>query len=303
MATTYSNNLKAMKKACSRVGIALLLYLAAAYLCAWGLEILVFLYFPELLTDTSILMLISDISTYGAGALIFWGLLKPLAVERPPQRSITSARMGKLMLEAIGLMYSTAFFTSVAADFFSAAMGRETTNILDSTIENMPIESIILFTVIIAPICEEIIFRRILFRRLLPMGQNFAVVISACAFGLYHCNLYQLFYAIALGLLFGLIAAKTGRIRYSIILHAFVNFIGTAAVIWLEPFLVLSIIFSILIYILMFVGLLILIKDIRSLVPTSPSLDGCWKAAASSPGMIVSGVLMLALSIIVTLIA
>ena len=50
-----------------------------------------------------------------------------------------------------------------------------------------------------------------------------AILISSIAFGLYHTNLSQLFYAIALGATFAYITLRTNCIRYAIILHMFIN--------------------------------------------------------------------------------
>lgn len=49
-------------------------------------------------------------------------------------------------------------------------------------------------------------------------------------FGAFHLNLYQFFYAFFLGAVFGYIYVKTGRLRYTIALHATVNFLGGVAV-------------------------------------------------------------------------
>ena len=50
---------------------------------------------------------------------------------------------------------------------------------------------------------------------------------SGLIFGLLHQNLYQFFYAFALGSLFAYVYIRTGRIRYTIILHGIVNFLGS----------------------------------------------------------------------------
>ena len=58
-------------------------------------------------------------------------------------------------------------------------------------------------------------------------GEKLAVITSALMFGLFHGNLSQLFYAFALGLVFGYVYLKTGKLRYSIGLHMLINFIGS----------------------------------------------------------------------------
>ncbi len=87
----------------------------------------------------------------------------------------------------------------------------------------------VLFMVILAPMIEEYIFRKQLIDRMHVYGEKLAVFTSALMFGLFHGNLSQLFYAFALGLVFGYVYLKTGRLRYSIGLHMFINFLGSVA--------------------------------------------------------------------------
>ena len=84
----------------------------------------------------------------------------------------------------------------------------------------------ILFMVILAPLIEEFVFRRVLIDRMRPYGEKLAVVTSALMFGLFHGNLSQMFYAFALGLVFGYVYLRTGRLRYSVGLHMLINFFG-----------------------------------------------------------------------------
>ena len=85
----------------------------------------------------------------------------------------------------------------------------------------------VLFMVILAPVIEEYIFRKQLIDRMHTYGEKLAVITSALMFGLFHGNLSQLFYAFALGLVFGYVYLKTGKLRYSIGLHMFINFLGS----------------------------------------------------------------------------
>ncbi len=85
----------------------------------------------------------------------------------------------------------------------------------------------ILIMVIIGPVIEEYIFRKQLIDRTNVYGEKLAVFTSALIFGLFHGNLSQFFYAFALGLIFGYVYLKTGRLRYSAALHMMVNFLGS----------------------------------------------------------------------------
>jgi membrane protease YdiL (CAAX protease family) len=82
------------------------------------------------------------------------------------------------------------------------------------------------FMVIMAPLVEEYVFRKQLIDRMHVYGGRTAVILSGLMFGLFHGNFSQFFYAAALGIIFGYVYLKTGRLRYTIGLHMFVNFFG-----------------------------------------------------------------------------
>ena len=76
----------------------------------------------------------------------------------------------------------------------------------------------ILYVVILGPILEEIIFRGALLRALEPFGQNFAIVVSSLAFGLYHLMLFQGIFAFFVGIILGYCAIRFS-IKWAMILH------------------------------------------------------------------------------------
>ncbi len=84
----------------------------------------------------------------------------------------------------------------------------------------------VLVMVVLAPLIEEYIFRKQIIDRTCVYGEKLAVVTSAVLFGLFHGNLSQFFYAFVLGLVFGYIYLRTGRLRYSAALHMGINFLG-----------------------------------------------------------------------------
>ena len=83
-----------------------------------------------------------------------------------------------------------------------------------------------MFLVILAPLIEEFIFRKTLIDRMRPYGEKLAVVTSAMMFGLFHGNLSQMFYAFSLGLVFGYVYLRTGKLRYTVGLHMLINLFG-----------------------------------------------------------------------------
>ncbi|NEX00517.1 Membrane protease YdiL, CAAX protease family [Pseudobutyrivibrio sp. NOR37] len=80
---------------------------------------------------------------------------------------------------------------------------------------------------ILAPIVEEFIFRKFLIDRIHVYGGKVAVVTSAAMFALFHGNFSQVFYTFLMGLVWGYVYYKTGKVIYTIIMHMLVNFGGS----------------------------------------------------------------------------
>ena len=74
-----------------------------------------------------------------------------------------------------------------------------------------------------APLMEEFVFRRCVLDRLLPYGERAALLASALLFALFHTAVNQVCYAFLLGLVFGWVYLRTGKLRYSMILHTLIN--------------------------------------------------------------------------------
>lgn len=87
----------------------------------------------------------------------------------------------------------------------------------------------IFIMVLCAPVAEELLFRKLLIDRTVRYGEKTAILFSGLFFGLFHGNLNQFVYAFMLGIFFGFIYVKTGRIRYTIAIHMGVNFLGSVA--------------------------------------------------------------------------
>jgi len=116
-----------------------------------------------------------------------------------------------------------------------------------------------LYIVIVGPIAEEIIFRGAIMRSLQRYGDNFAIVISALLFGLYHMFFFQGVFAFFVGILFGYVALRFS-IKWSMLLHIVNNLLST-----LEGFLPeQALIIIVLVEALCFIGaILILTLDRR----------------------------------------
>ncbi|MCR5639899.1 MAG: CPBP family intramembrane metalloprotease [Lachnospiraceae bacterium] len=104
-------------------------------------------------------------------------------------------------------------------------VGINTAMTVESLVSNTSVLSAIVMAVC-APIVEELLFRKLLIDRMHVYGGRVAVVTSALMFGLFHGNFSQFFYAFFLGLVWGYVYYKTGKVIYTILMHMITNFCG-----------------------------------------------------------------------------
>ena len=126
--------------------------------------------------------------------------------------------------------------TQPIISIFEEMIGYTEDPALDAMVMNTPIWLIIAVMVIIGPIIEELMFRKILFDRMSVYGDRLAILVTSVAFGLFHANLYQLFYTACFGFVLGYAYARTRRIKYPIILHMIANFLGTIPALLLSDY-------------------------------------------------------------------
>ena len=83
-----------------------------------------------------------------------------------------------------------------------------------------------LFLGILAPVFEELFYRKAIIDRLRRYGDLPAILISGVIFGLIHGNFSQVFYATAIGMVLGYVYLRTGKVLYTMSLHAAFNLIN-----------------------------------------------------------------------------
>lgn len=86
---------------------------------------------------------------------------------------------------------------------------------------------IFVYTMFLAPLAEELVFRGVIFDAA-NSGFSFlgANLIQAACFGLYHGNIVQFVYAFIIGLMFGYVRNRSGRLAEVIGVHMTVNISG-----------------------------------------------------------------------------
>ncbi|MCR5556582.1 MAG: ABC transporter permease [Butyrivibrio sp.] len=117
------------------------------------------------------------------------------------------------------VMYVLSILSNTLASWLS---GGESDNALVDLITSNNILAVIMIAVL-APIFEELIFRKFMIDRLRRYGEFTAIMFSSVAFGLFHCNIYQLFYAFVLGLILAYVYTRSGNVILTIIMHMIVN--------------------------------------------------------------------------------
>ena len=139
-----------------------------------------------------------------------------------------------LTFMSVGSNIATAVMT-----FAESLTGRAITNPVESSTEGTHWAVNLVFFAILAPVLEELLFRKLICDRLLPLGEGYAVLLSAAVFGLAHGNFYQFFYAFLVGAIFSYVYIKTGNLVYTTVFHVLINLLGGVVAPWtlnkLEP--------------------------------------------------------------------
>lgn len=209
----------------SRIGWALLAYMAAALVIQLA-AVPVLRLFPGLLQQPLFSWFFSLVVSYGVCFPIFCLIMgKGQAPAPSPGRRVGPLRFGQIWAISVAALYLSSAVTQLLLTLIGTARGRPVSNPVDQMLE-YPLVCNLLLMCVAAPVCEEIMFRRLILDRLRPYGDAFAVLASALAFGLMHGNLSQFLYAFTLGCVFGYVALRTGRIWYTILLHALINSIS-----------------------------------------------------------------------------
>lgn len=168
---------------------------------------------------------------YAVGLLVF-----AICFKRMPFTitAIEKHRMGiKAILKAVCMSYALLIISNLLGTIITTIIGVVKGSPIINPVEelalNMSVPVMFIVTVICAPIFEELFFRKFIIDRVVKYGEWVAVAVSGIMFGLFHGNLSQFPYALTIGVFFGIIYVRTGRIGYSILLHAVMNFFGSVA--------------------------------------------------------------------------
>ena len=281
-------DLAAARKAFSRIGLAF----CAILVITWVLQVL-WVTIPTAIwgednwaTSTSWGMwLYASIPLYCFAIPTGLLILRKLPAQAPQEAQLDRSDFFIFLPICFCLMYTGNLLGTGLSYLLSSGTAE---NAVESfAMDNHPLKFVVI--VILAPLLEEYVCRKQLIDRTRQYGEKTAVLLSALVFGLLHQNLFQFFYAFALGLVFAYIYTRTGRLRYSVAIHCIINFMGSVIAPWLvsmtneaalsgiDPFalppsLLLTALYGMFLIGMSIAGLVLLISKSRQLI---------WKEAAA----------------------
>ena len=213
------------KRYFSTLGFAVFLMSVVTFAVSNLLAYAVYFDLPSLYESYLFAPILSVFSIYACGLPALLAVLRRLPKVRPVKEKKSVGFTLGAFCACFALVIAGNSVSQMIMTMIETALGSEVANPVDTSLSSTPIWVNLLFTVILAPILEELVFRKILCDRLLPLGEGYAVFLSASIFALFHGNFYQLFYAFLLGACFGYIYVKTGKLGYSVIYHIAINFL------------------------------------------------------------------------------
>ena len=134
----------------------------------------------------------------------------------------------KLLLMCLPMMWAGSVFGSMLS--MALSNGEATDRVADLAMQTNIWN--VVFLVIVGPVFEEWLFRKQLIDHTRKYSEKTAILLSGLAFGLFHMNLFQFFYAFLLGLMFGYVYTRTSKLRYSTAMHMIINFNGGVLAPW-----------------------------------------------------------------------
>lgn len=216
----------------SRIGLALtaILVLGTVLQAFWLLALPEILGGDNWLTGSSWgVWLGSFLPLYLVAIPVGVGLMRRLPAEAPPVHKLGGGNGMVFFTISVFVIYAGNLIGTALSALLSGGTAQNA--VAELAMDTNPLK--VLFMVILAPALEEFVFRKQIIDRTRRYGEKTAALLSALTFGLLHQNLFQFFYAFGMGLIFAYIYLRTGRLRYSVILHSIINFMGSVLGPWL----------------------------------------------------------------------
>ena len=179
---------------------------------------------------SSIYLMMNSFNVCVVGTLVIGLTMRKLPTYKIAQRKL---RVGQLLL-LIMMMYGLTLVGTVMGlpihTFLSSfTPDNPQTDAVD--LSGLLLGSNILYRIIcvgiLPAIFEELLFRKFLIDRTIRHGEFISCAMSGIMFGLWHGNFQQFFFTFFIGVLFAFVYIRTGKIIYTMIMHASMNLVTT----------------------------------------------------------------------------
>ncbi|TAH74898.1 MAG: CPBP family intramembrane metalloprotease [Anaerolineaceae bacterium] len=219
------------KKILSYCGLYLSIMTIAVFATQLIVSFIAGMLFPDGSESGWFNVVLTVVGIVGVGLPVFYKLMKKIPdSEIGEQKKLSSGKFIGYFIVCVALAYISNIVGLFISAFIELIKGIEVINPLEDFLFNSNMVLVMIYAIIIAPIVEELIFRKILLDKLRRFGDLPAILITGFAFGIFHFNLPQFFYATVLGILFAYITIRTNRIIYAIVLHMLMNLMGAGIV-------------------------------------------------------------------------
>ena len=150
----------------------------------------------DMYEDTTFLVINNCIAIYLIAVPISFLVMK---LTNDSVVTVKEKMKASMYLRCVFVVFPVAYALNIFSQRLASLMtSGEAENTMINTLiagDNMPAYIMVSF---LAPIFEELVFRKFIIDRTRRHGEFTAIMFSSIAFGLFHCNLYQIFYAFAI---------------------------------------------------------------------------------------------------------
>lgn len=181
---------------------------------------------PALMRESWFVLVLSNTPMYLCGMPLSLLVFRFAKADPPKENRLRLPAFLGLIPICFSVTILGSFISTAIASVIEMITGSAPSNELQEITANTPLWTNLLFVGILAPILEEIFFRKLVIDRWRRWGDLPAILGSGLLFGLIHGNVGQVVYATLVGMVFGYIYLRTGRLRYTVALHMIVNLIG-----------------------------------------------------------------------------
>lgn len=252
------------RKTLSRVGWGMAVFFAAGQLGQILVAFVLRLLAPDFAATALALFLITDLGLYGIGLPLAFLVVRRLPRCAPPLRDEGGLALTlRTLVMGFCVMYLANFLTLMLMQLVTWLKGASVTNPLQTAASaGNPLLNVLMLCVVPA-VCEELVFRAGMYRLTAGLGARVYVAVSAVCFALFHGNLYQIFYAFALGVLLAYLYLRTGKIALCMAVHFCINLMGTVGAMYLASSVAGATLLGLFVLVCIAAGLVLLALEIR----------------------------------------